>query len=365
MRRWHTIFVLVLAVFGLAAQAAEPAYRTDTSNEKLPWYQLKQGEFPPAGSAHYISGELIAVDHVNRTGVLRQDRTGAQRTDEYDRPLPFALLPYGSVRYHGAIAELRDIPIGTHLHGQFYQAERNGKQVFYSVLKLEDDFSHMAAAKRTWRIEELAPNKNTLTVRGIGPNDESDEKPTIFQLRPATRVWKGRGYGSLADLAVGQTVLINLTVCTLKGPGRCTDIWIDDESRNVATAQQGEVHRLYQREHGLAGWVNEVDNKNRIVTVTLFDGFDPALKSDFQRNQHVAAAVAEATLRTHDQINDVGRGPIVEVQETSPEPGSSGIRLKFKPNELLEGYRPQRILRLFGNGWHVDDLPREEQAYDG
>jgi hypothetical protein len=35
-------------------------------------------------------------------------------------PHPFALLPYGMVRYHGAPAELRDIPLGTILHVTAY-----------------------------------------------------------------------------------------------------------------------------------------------------------------------------------------------------------------------------------------------------
>ena len=33
-------------------------------------------------------------------------------------PHPFAMLPYGIVRYHGAPADLRDIPLGTVLHVQ-------------------------------------------------------------------------------------------------------------------------------------------------------------------------------------------------------------------------------------------------------
>src|SRR5438067_340295 len=109
-----------LVIVGLLAasplRAEEPAFRTDGDDEKLPWYQLKAGEFPPPGSAHAISGELIRVDHINRTGAIRMDRTGAQRTDEYDQALSFTLLPYASLGYHGAPAELRDIPLGTHLH---------------------------------------------------------------------------------------------------------------------------------------------------------------------------------------------------------------------------------------------------------
>jgi hypothetical protein len=31
-------------------------------------------------------------------------------------PHPFAMQPYGIVRYHGAPADLRDIPLGTVMH---------------------------------------------------------------------------------------------------------------------------------------------------------------------------------------------------------------------------------------------------------
>jgi len=45
------------------------------------------------------------MDHVNRTGQLRPDRRDDQRTDDYDRAVRFTLLPYGTLRYHGAPAE--------------------------------------------------------------------------------------------------------------------------------------------------------------------------------------------------------------------------------------------------------------------
>src|SRR5205809_605456 len=69
-------------------------------------YQPKAGEFPPAGTGRYFAGELTWQDHVNRTGQIRPDRRNDQRTDDYDRPMPFTMLPYGSIRYHGAPAEL-------------------------------------------------------------------------------------------------------------------------------------------------------------------------------------------------------------------------------------------------------------------
>src|SRR3954463_8108956 len=110
-----------------------------------PTFALQPGEFPPEGSAHYLAGEMIQMDHVNRTGTLRPDRRNDQRTDDYDRPMPFTLLPYGSMRYQGAPAELRDIPIGTPLHGLFYfepEAGKDGKGAFTQAFRLEDDFSY-------------------------------------------------------------------------------------------------------------------------------------------------------------------------------------------------------------------------------
>jgi hypothetical protein len=176
-------------------------------------------------------------------------------------------------------------------------------------------------------------------------------------------VWKGTGAGTLKDLTSGLKILANLTVCTLKGPGRCTDLWIDDESRAVARQRQFEVHKLWQREHGLGCWIEAVDNQAGTVTVTLFDAADAALFKEIRVKDHVAAAVAEESLRTYDQVNDTRRGPVLEVKSLPPVPGSSGVQVTFKPNPLLEGYRPKRYLRLFAGGWRVDDLPREERLY--
>jgi hypothetical protein len=206
--------------------------------------------------------------------------------------------------------------------------------------------------------------KMTLSVTGVNDNgDHADAKPSLFQLTPATRVWKGHGLGSLKDLAAGQSLLINLTVCTLKGPGRCTDIWLDAESRELASSLQVEVHRQFQREHGLAGRVDTVDNKEAIVTMTLFDGIDPKLLEDFVVNEGVTSAVAEESLRTYDQNSDRMRGDLLEIQHVPAVTGNSGIRLKFRTSTLLEGQRPGRILRIFSGKWKVDDLPKEERIY--
>lgn len=326
----------------------------------------KTGQFPPEGAAREISGELIGVDHVNRTGTLRPDRTDAQRTDDYDVAMPFALLPYAKTMFHGAYAELRDVPIGTHLHGLFFVQQapgKNQKPVFDRVLRFEDDFSRFTRLKKSWRVDSLELDKGKITVTGVVEEGAADAKPTVLQVGAATRVWKGRGFGTLKDLAPGMKILANLTVCTLRGPGRCLDLWLDEESRAAARERQFEVHKLWQREHGLGCWIESVDNQAGTVTVTLFDGADPALLKEIKVKDGVAAAVAEESLRTYDQHNDVRRGPVLEVKAVPPVPGSSGVQVTFKPNPLLEGYRPKRFLRLFPGPWRVDELPREERLY--
>ena len=323
----------------------------------------KPGEFPSADSGKEIGGELIQVDHVDRKGTLRIDRNDSQRTDDYDQAMPFALLPYAKTMYQGSYAELRDVPIGTHLHGVFFvkQApEKNKKPVFELALLLEDDFSRFQRLKRTWKVESL--EKGTLKVVGSGP-DGADAKPTLYQVGAATRIWKGKGFGAQSDVTPGLEIYANITVATLKGPGRCTDLWLDEESRTLARQRQFEVHKLFQREHGVGCWIDAVDNPNGIVTATFFDGADPAILKEFKVKDHLAASVAEASLRTYDQNNDTRRGPLLEIKSVPALPGSSGMQIRFQPNPLLEGYRPGRFLRIFYGPWRVDDLPREERLY--
>jgi len=364
----------------LRAADDAPAFRTDGGDEKLPWFQLKPGEFPPLGSARYIGGELIALDHVNRTGVLRPDRTDAQRRGDWDLPHAFTMLPFGSLRFHGAPAELKDIPLGTHLHGYFYLDEPKPRDPkakppanpvrvsleapFNRCFRLEDDFSYCQRLQREWKVEAIDRDLGTLLLMGTTAG-KADAKSTLFQIAPSTRVRKGAGFTTLAEVTAGQSLITNLTVCTLKGPGRCKEIWLDQASRDLATAQQLEVHRQFQREHGLAGWIEEVDNANSIVTVHLFAGFDPKLIDAFVPNDSVTAAVAEENLRTWDQINDRKSGPLVAVEKVAPQlSGQSGYRVKFKPGLLLEGFRPQRVIRIWPSAWKVDDLPREERLYN-
>ncbi len=353
-----SLLILLLAPASLAA---------DGDPKSAPW-QPQPGQFPPDGSAIPVAGELILTDHVNRTGQLRPDRRDDQRTDDYDRAMNFTVLPYGTLRYHGAPAELRDIPIGTHLHGQFFFDEkgkpaRGGSGL---ALLLEDDFSAHHRQQRAWRVDSVDPDKGNLTVTGVSlTGGKTEGKPTVFKINPATRVWKSSGFGTLTDIAAGQNVLINITVATLKGPGRITDIWLDDESRALAAARQNEVHRAHQKSHGLPGWIDRVDNGTNTIEVTLFGGFDPALANDFKPNGRIAVLVAEDSLRTYDQVNDRMYAQLLETDSVPPAPGSSGRQFVIRVENLLEGFRPRRTVRLLPETWPLDDVPWEEMLWPG
>ncbi len=89
-------------------------------DDKPDWYQLVEGQFPPEGSAHAVTGELVHVEHLDRRFQIRVDRNDSQERGIWDLPLDATMLPYGSIYYQGAPAALQDIPLGTHLHGLFY-----------------------------------------------------------------------------------------------------------------------------------------------------------------------------------------------------------------------------------------------------
>tara|TARA_R110002096_G_scaffold24760_6_gene77937 strand:- start:11705 stop:12838 length:1134 start_codon:yes stop_codon:yes gene_type:complete len=369
------IGITLLGLVGAAFAQDAPAFRTDAStDDSLPWFQIVDGEFPPEGSAHYFSGELIGIDPVNRKGTLRVDRTDQQRRSHWDLPVDFKMLPYGAIWLHGSPAELRQVPIGTHLHGWFYEKgpDEEVRTVFHNrasieanftrCFRLEDDFSYQIRQGRDWRVDVVNLEEGKLTVTGM-KGDVADEKATEFDLLPSARIWKGNGFGTLADLAAGQRIQVNLTWATLYGPGRCIDIWLDAESQAGAKARMAATYEQHLKERGFAGWVDAVDNPNRVVTVTFFDQVDPKLFEDFNKGASVTALVAEPSLRSYDQVNDRKRGPLLEMREVPNVPGSSGVQIDFQPELLLEGFRPGRIVRILPERWPLISIPQEERLW--
>ena len=388
-----TVFCLSLSVSLLHAADA-PKFRTDANPDKsLPWFQLVDGKFPPENSAHAISGELIQVDHLERRFQLRVDRDDSQQAGFMDLPLDSVMLPYGSISYHGAPAALQDIPLGTHLHGAYYLKAPDDKSpplagayrrvtseaAFKRCIRLEDDFSHDARQKQIWKIDavNLAGKKLTATLHREGT---AVGKPKLFSLQASTRVRTGTGFGTLESLATGQFIQFNMTWATLYGPGRILEIWLDEPSRQLATAQQLERHRDHVRDHGLPGWVDAVDDEKQIVTITFFDGVAPQLfteltgineephgwpfskREDDSKAPKGGIAVARESLMTYDPVND-RKGGNITIGKVPVEFGSSGVQIKVKCCMLLEGHRPGRIIRFYPAPWKVNALPLEEQFH--
>jgi len=391
--------IALAAAFGMVSlvlTAAEPPkFRTDENNDKsLPWFQLVDGQFPPAGSGHAISGELIEVDHLERRFLLRVDRDDSQDAGHHDLPIEANMLPYGSISYHGAPAALQDIPLGTHLQGLYYvkplldkTPPRSGpykriatEAAFTRCFRLEDDFSFYNRQQQLWRIDELDLEKRKLTATLMHEGKEVG-KPKLFDLLAHMRVYTGNGFGKFDSLKVGQNVLFNITWATLYGPGRIREIWLDDASRRLATEHQVEQHRTHVRERGLPAWIDAVDDEKQIVTLTLFGGVDAKLLAeltdinpepfgwpvskheDDPKAPKGTIAVARGTLMTYDPVNDRKGGNVAQFGKVPVEPGSSGVQIKLKCDLLLEGFRPRSIVRYFPGAWKVVALPREEEFH--
>lgn len=368
--RW--LFVLI-AVCSLATAAAQ-----ENSD-----YVPQPGKFPLPGSGKYLAGELAFVDHVNRRGGLRLDGDGSDRYQS--GPLHyFALLPYGEIYYNGAPAELRDIPLGTHVHGYFYlppvgeeatippppqdMARHQVKQ--NHAVSLEDDFSYYARRGQSWKVVSIDAVKGKLNVSPTGQLvKDGINTAYTFDIDDITKIWKGRTLVDLAEIAPEQVVQLNLGWC----PGwrdkefGVAEVWLDDASRRFATDLQSRRHVKYQKQRWLPAWIDAVEDNDfggGTLTLTFFGGFDPSLYAELKATQDkgFGVAVADKTLRTWFHRSDKKIGQVLEWKETAnPPTGSSGIQVRMKFTELLDGYRPGRVVRVKCHDWLFVTMPTEER----
>jgi hypothetical protein len=178
-------------------------------------FRPEAGKFPPLEKALSFRGELIFVDHANRRGSLRVQGEG---TYFRNAPHPFALLPYGIVRYHGAPADLRDVPLGTVMHVRGFlppdpktsvvpvlPVDNRNQTAGYSgkgiapaenhVLLLEDEPSHCQREGLVWKLREVqVKNREGMILATREPKQGGDAKATVETMTfdAATRVWRGR-----------------------------------------------------------------------------------------------------------------------------------------------------------------------------
>jgi len=372
-------------------------------------YRPVAGKFPDLAKAHTYRGELVFVDHVNRRGSLRVLGVGVFRRND---PHPFAMLPYGMIRYHGAPADLRDIPLGTIMHVTAYlppdpklssvpvlpvdNKDRDanhyrGIGVFPAenhVLLLEDEPSYCLRTGTVWKMKDADLRKSPGTVvtnlesKQGGDTKAADQKLTIDG---ATRIWRGREALSVADLGTdgdkmldGQAVRLGLTWKPCPDGVflrlHISDIWLDDSAMSRASQLQTETHKAFIRSRWMPAYVDSVEYGKfgrAKVTVTLFGGMDPALYADFQKGGQALINAAEDTLKHagghYGPAHMASKGPIVDVSKLPGDAptGSSGIQVSMETDLIIEGIRPGKVVRVRAAVWPAVDLPREEYLGDG
>ena len=377
-------------------------------------FRPQAGKFPPLENAHVYRGELVFVDHPNRRGSIRLQGSGMFFRND---PHPFALLPYGIVRHHGAPADLRDVPLGTVMHAHAFlpmdpttsavpvlPVDSKSKDANHNrgagiapaenhLLLLEDEPSFCLRNGLVWKLQEVELQNNAgMIVASREHREGSDEKPAAESMTfdAATRIWRGREMLQIEDLIADgiwpaegkknleeQAVLLGITwKPTPDGVFtrfHISDIWLDDDSMQRAAKLQTEVHKAFIRSRWMPAWIDSVEYGKfgrATVTATLFGGMDPSLYADFKQDASAMMNAVENTLKhTHGAYGPAhmaSRGTILEVTQLPGEAptGSSGIQIRFETDLIIEGIRPGRVVRIRPNNWPQVQVPREEFLND-
>jgi len=377
-------------------------------------FRPEAGKFPPLEKAHSYRGELVFVDHANRRGSIRVQGAGMFFRND---PHPFAMLPYGILRYHGAPADLRDIPLGTVMHVRAFlppdpkisavpvlpidnkkndASHNRGADIFPAenhVLLLEDEPSHCQREGMVWKLKEVdLKNDEGMIVASREPKAGKDGKASeeTMTFDAATRIWRGPERLGIEDLIAegtwpasgkkpldGQAVLLGITwKPTPDGVFtrfHISDIWLDDTAIERAAHHQTETHKAFIRSRWMPAWINAVEYGKfgrATVTATLFGGMDDSLYADFKQDVPALMNAVENTLKhTHGAYGPAhmaSKGSILEVTKTDGDVplGSSGIQIRFETDLIIEGIRPGRVVRVRPASWPQVQVPREEYLGD-
>jgi len=387
-----------------------------TADDEL--FRPVAGTFPPLEKAHSYRGELVFVDHANRRGSLRVQGDGKFYRND---PHPFAMLPYGIVRHHGTLADLRDVPLGTVMHVRAFlppdpklsavpvlpvnnrekdAGHYRGTGIFPAenhVLLLEDEPSHCLREGLVWKLKEVELGKNAgkiIASRAPKEGEDDNAKEEELTFDTATRIWRGRERIRVSDLVAegawpatgrkdlgGQAVLLGITWKPAPGDGlsgaftqfHISDIWLDDDAIQNAAHFQTETHKTFIRSRWMPASVDIVKYGRfgrATVTATLFGGMDDSLYNDFQKGVGAQINGAENTLKHaaghYGPSHMASSGRILDVtRATGKVPlGSSGIQIQFETDLIIEGIRPGRVVRVRPESWPRMQIPREEYLFN-
>ena len=396
LARWAAVLHLVFFILVSNARSEEDPYRPET------------GKFPNLEKAHSYRGELVFVDHANRRGSIRIQGEGKYFRN---KPHPFAMLPYGIIRYHNAPAQLRDIPIGTVLHARGFlppdpklsavpvlPINNRNKTAGYSgkgtapaenhLILLEDEPSFCQREGKVWKLQEMELQNlaGKIVARRESKTGGTKAEEETLTFDAATRIWRGREKLLVADLVHDgtwpesgkkslddQAVLLGITwrptpdgVFTRF---HVSDVWLDDLAMQRAAHNQTETLKAFIRSRWMPGWIDAVEYGKfgtATVTATLFGGMDDSLYADFKKGVSAMMNPVENTLKhTHGAYGPrhmASRGSVLEVKKLQGKApmGSSGIQVRFKTDLILEGIRPGRVIRICPGSWPQVQIPREE-----
>jgi hypothetical protein len=414
--RSSSLLALACAFFVSAtAISKEPSTKNKEPGTEI--FRPKAGEFPPLEKAHSYRGELVFVDHANRRGSIRVAGDGKFYRND---PQPFAMLPYGIVRYHGAPADLRGVPLGTVMHVRAFlppdpklsavpvlPVDNKEKDAGHyrgtgiapaenHVLLLEDEPSHCLREGKVWKLKEVDLKNNAGKIiarrepKASGGDTVSEEELTFDA---ATRIWRGRERIRVADLVAeeawpatgkkdlgGQAALLGITWKPAPGDGlsgaftqfHISDIWLGEDAIQHAAEFQAEAHKVFIRSRWMPAWIDAVAYGKfgrATVTATLFGGMDSDLYNDFREGVGAQMNGAENTLKHtaghYGPGHMASSGKILGVTRASGEIplGSSGIQIQFETDLIIEGIRPGRVVRVRPGSWPKMQIPREEYLF--
>jgi len=406
-RSWFRVLVCSLVVQATAFSEEPSTKNKEPRTGAAGPFRPVPGKFLPADKAKSYTGELTFVDHANRRGSLRIPGKAAFYQQA---ATPFALLPCGMVRYRGAPADLRDIPLGTILHGRFYLPPEprlssvptfrsEGFQIHFAenhAVLLEDEPSFCRREGLVWKLQQVEwKNDQWLVTARREPKDgnASPGREETMTADSATRIWRGRESLLLQDLIAegewpangkksldGRAVLLGLRWKPTRGTRfgqqdgvfnrwHIGDIWLDEASIDRAARQQIEEHKTLIRTRWMPAYVDEVDygkHGQATVIATLFGGMDESLYADFKKG--LKGQMSPVATNLKHGIGDIGHfhtaieGSILDVRKLDGEPpaGSSGIQIRVKVGMVLEGFRAGGIIRVRPMNWPDPPVPREE-----
>lgn len=379
-------------------------------------FRPEAGKFPSLEKAYSYRGELVFVDYANRRGSIRVQATGNFFRNP---PHPFTMLPYGIVRYHGAPADLRDIPLGTIMNVRAFlppdpktstvpvlPVGNKDNTAGYRppgmepaenhALLLEDEPSYCLREGKVWRLKEvdLQKNQGFITASLESKNAKEGEDGKVLEQKmtidPATRFWRGKECLGLEDVIAegiwpatgkkslgGQAVLLGLnwqpTPDSVFLRFHISDIWLDETAMQRAARNQTELHKTFIRSRWMPAWIDSVEYAKfgrATVTATLFGGMDAALYADFKKGSPAAMNAAENTLKhvggSYGPAHMASKGTILDVTTIPGDVplGSSGIQIRFETDLIIEGIRPTRVVRVRAADWPSVQIPRQEYLGD-